>query len=225
MSTLKQSIARIPLIGDVARKIYYKVNPFPGSQSYWDQRYKSGLTSGEGSYGKLARFKADILNEAVREHTIKSVIEYGCGDGNQLKLAQYPQYLGFDVSPAALCLCECQFIDDTTKKFHLMSDYAGETADLTLSLDVIYHLVEDEIYAPYMHRLFQSATRFVIIYSSNDLQNTDATHVRHRKFTDWIDANTTKWTLLNHIPNIFPHQKDNKKGSFADFYIYHRSDQ
>jgi len=225
MSTLKQSIVRIPLIGDVARKIYYKVNPFPGSETYWDQRYKSGLTSGDGSYGKLARFKADILNEAVLEHNIKTIIEYGCGDGNQLKLAQYPQYLGFDVSPAALSLCRREFAGDATKKFRLMSEYAGETADLTLSLDVIYHLVEDEIYQPYMHRLFQSATSFVIIYSSNGVQNSDATHVRHRKFTDWVKTNATEWTLLNHIPNIFPHHKDNKKGSFADFYIYHRSDK
>jgi hypothetical protein len=36
-----------------------------------------------------------------------------------------------------------------------------------LSLDVIYHLVETEMFDLHMIHLFQSASRFVIIYSTN----------------------------------------------------------
>ncbi len=61
-----------------------------------------------------------------------SVVEYGCGDGNQLKMATYPQYLGFDVSPAAISMCKSVFNGDATKQFRLMSEYAGESAELTL---------------------------------------------------------------------------------------------
>jgi hypothetical protein len=39
--------------------------------------------------------------------------------------------------------------------------------DLELSLDVIYHLVEDEVFDAYMRSLFAHAGRFVVIYSSN----------------------------------------------------------
>ncbi len=74
------------------------------------------------------------------------MIEYGCGDGNQLILADYPQYIGFDVSPDAVALCKKIFSADLTKAFHLMDEYNHQTADLTLSLDVIYHLVEDECF-------------------------------------------------------------------------------
>ena len=54
---------------------------FAGSGNYWDKRYQKGRDSGEGSYGELALFKAKVLNEFVREKEIRSVIEFGSGDG------------------------------------------------------------------------------------------------------------------------------------------------
>ena len=159
----------MPILGRLLRKMYLSISPFPGSASYWNKRYLSGGNSGVGSYGKFAEFKAGVLNDFVRENSVKSVIEYGCGDGNQLKRADYPQYIGFDVSPAAIAKCRSLFADDCTKQFRLVSEYAGDTAELTLSLDVIYHLVEDDVFDSYMRRLFGSATRFVIIYLSNNL--------------------------------------------------------
>lgn len=226
MGNLKEFISNMPVIGRIARKIYYKLYRFPGSESYWEQRYLSDDTSGVGSYGKFADFKAEILNDFVRDNGVMSIIEYGCGDGNQLKSAVYPQYLGFDVSPTAVSMCKGMFDADSTKQFRLISEYAGETAELTLSLDVIYHLVEDDVYESYMRQLFESATRFVIIYSSNtdDLLDSEATHVRHRKFTSWIETNAPGWTLAQHVPNKFPYDGDHQKGSFADFYIYRRDD-
>jgi hypothetical protein len=66
---------------------------FPGSGKYWDNRYKKCGNSGAGSYGKLAEFKADILNKFISKNNIQSVIEFGCGDGNQLLLANYQCYI------------------------------------------------------------------------------------------------------------------------------------
>src|SRR5215210_4430947 len=43
------------------------------------------------------------------------------------------------------------------KTFKLMEEYAGESAELALSLEVIYHLVEDEVFESYMRRLFGSS--------------------------------------------------------------------
>ncbi len=50
-----------------------------GSVDYWERNYATGGTSGEGSYGPLADFKARILNSFVAEHDVRSVIELGCG--------------------------------------------------------------------------------------------------------------------------------------------------
>jgi hypothetical protein len=45
-----------------------------------------------GSYGKFAAFKAEVLNAFVQEMRVDTVIEFGCGDGNQLTLARYPLF-------------------------------------------------------------------------------------------------------------------------------------
>lgn len=223
---MKETIKKIPIIGSLARYIYRNVlnlqKPFPGSMDYWKQRYESGDNSGTGSYGKLAEFKAEVLNSFVKDNNIETVIEYGCGDGNQLKLAEYPSYIGFDVSPEAISRCTKIFSEDNTKIFILMHEYTGEMAQLTISLDVIYHLIEDDVYNSYMERLFNSSESFVIIYSSNtdDNQDTQVAHVKHRRFSEWIDKNQPKRKLLRRIPNRYPYQRGANEGSFADFYIY-----
>jgi SAM-dependent methyltransferase len=162
---------------------------FPGSQAYWERRYASGDDSGVGSYGAFSEFKAEVLSKFVSEHSVRSVIEFGCGDGNQLSLSNYPGYLGVDVSPTAVSRCRELFSEDATKEFLVLGDYRGERAELALSLDVIFHLVEDEVYEEYMHTLFVAAKRFVIVYASNtdETPKGEAGHVRHRRFTDWVD--------------------------------------
>src|SRR5262249_52775171 len=67
---------------------------FKSTGDYWDSRYRRGGNSGAGSYGRLAEFKAEAVNRFVRENHILSVVEFGCGDGAQLELAQYPRYTG-----------------------------------------------------------------------------------------------------------------------------------
>jgi len=193
------------------------------SSKYWEGRYAAGGNSGVGSYNRLAEFKAEILNDFVKKHSINSVIEFGCGDGNQLSLAQYPRYLGFDVSQTAINICKNKFSDDKTKEFRLLDAFSGEKAELTLSLDVIYHLIEDSIFENYMKILFGTSTKFVIIYASNKTSSQWIQHVKHRKFTDWVETNKKNWKLLQFIPNKYPTQDDkgnDPSTSFADFYIF-----
>lgn len=226
---LKELVKKIPIIGGLARSIYRtcinQPKPFPGSMEYWEQRYHLGGNSGPGSYNALAEYKAEVLNSFVKNNNIITVIEYGCGDGNQLTMAEYPTYIGFDVSPEAIARCNKNFAGDKTKAFKLMHEYAYEIAQLTLSLDVVYHLIEDNVFVDYMKRLFSSSNQFVIIYSSNNDDNRDnhAPQIKHRKFSDWIEKTQPQWKLLRHIPNRYPYTGDFVKGSFADFYIYERA--
>jgi SAM-dependent methyltransferase len=223
---------RIPTLGKLARKDFWTLatgsrahQEFPGSKPYWEQRYLQGGNSGVGSYRHFAQFKAQVLNEFVAEKRILSVIEFGCGDGNQLRLAKYPRYLGFDVSPTAIAKCKEIFGSDETKSFHLVSDFNGQRAELSLSLDVIYHLVEDDVFESYMQTLFAAADCYVIIYSSDsdDNRGYEGTHVRHRKFTGWVSEKASEWRLTARIPNKYPYRGDYRTGSFADFFVYERS--
>lgn len=87
--------------------------------------------------------------------------------------------------------------------------------DLSLSLDVIYHLVDDNIYKKYMNDLFNSTNKFVIIYSTNwDDKENNGSHVYHRKFTKYIDTNFKNAKLIYHEPNKYPSL------STAEFYVY-----
>ena len=229
---MKEIIKQIPILGDVAKRIYWKLlsrrrnpEPFPGSAAYWEKRYSAGGDSGVGSYALFAEFKADVLNRFVGTHHVQTVIEFGCGDGNQLRSAKYPTYLGLDVSNTAIALCQELFKLDRHKSFRLMSEYKGEHAGLTLSLDVIYHLVEDNVFEHYMRTLFEASNRFVIIYASDsdDNRGYEGTHVRHRKFTRWIQKNLPDWNLVEHLPNRYPYRGDYRKGSFAEFFIYEKA--
>ncbi len=217
------------MLGNLVRKIYrnLEVNRtgpkrFSTSINYWEERYSTGGDSGVGSYGKFAQFKATTLNEFVAKHDLRSVIEFGCGDGNQLTLAKYSMYLGFDVSNTAVTKCKKLFEGDPTKRFHLLADYKGEKANLTLSLDVIFHLIEDEVFANHMRALFESSNQYVIIYASDsdEPEANQATHVKHRKFTRWVKQNVSQWKLIKHIPNKYPYHGDFTQGSFAEFFIY-----
>lgn len=225
---MKKFLRRVPLLGPglawLRAKLFPPAGPapFPGSNAFWAERYSTGGNSGVGSYGLFAEFKAEVLNAFVASHQVQSVIEFGCGDGNQLRLARYPDYLGFDVSPGALALCAQLFAGDPHKKFRVLGDYAGEKADLAMSLDVIFHLVEDQVFEPHMRTLFGSARRYVIIYSSDSLEpaGPDSPHVRHRKFTSWVRQNLPQWRLREKVPNRYPYLGDYRTGSFADFFIY-----
>ncbi len=235
---MKSLIKRIPIVGPLFLRAYRRIlgrtaprsGPFPGSKEYWEARYASGGDSGTGSHAQLAAFKADVLNAFVAQHGVRSVIEFGCGDGSQLSLASYPKYFGLDVSETAVDKCRKLFASDPSKTFALMSDYRGEEADLTLSLDVIYHLVEDDVYDDYMRKLFAGSSRYVVVYSSdtdvNSHLDTDAdyrgAYIRQREFTKWVKSEAPAWTLVEHIPNKYPHRGDDREGSFADFFIYEK---
>jgi SAM-dependent methyltransferase len=221
---IKDIVKRVPILGKMAVRLRRRLGTpraFTRSVDYWTERYRTGGDSGVGSYGHFAVFKAEVLNAFVDENKITSVIEFGCGDGNQLRLTTYPRYLGFDVSPDAIARCRRTFARDSTKSFHVLGECAGRTADLVLSLDVIYHLVEDDIFADYMHRLFAASDRWVIIYSSNiDALVAEVKHVRHRQFTKWIEMNAPSWRLMRHVPNRYPYRGDHREGSWAEFFIY-----
>ena len=202
---------------------------FEHSAQYWEERYQQEGNSGAGSYGRLADFKAEVINQFVSEHNLQTVIEFGCGDGNQLSLSSYPHYTGFDVAREAIARCQKIFEKDSRKQFLHVSEWAEQQAELVLSLDVIYHLIEENIYDDYMTKLFASSTRFVIIYASNNeefnrLLGDHVKHVRHRKFTDWVvKNNASSWSLYRYVMNRYPFDiNDQNNTSFADFYIFER---
>lgn len=186
------------------------------SKKYWNDRYVKGHTSGSGSYNNLAQFKGDVINNFIEKNEIKSIVDYGVGDGNQLKLINTDKliYTGIDVSEFIISKCKEEFKDDKTKRFiHTDNIYNELKAELVLSCDVIYHLIEDDIYKEYMDNLFSMSNRYVIIYAPNVNYN-EATHVTKREFIEYIFDNYTTFNLVERI-----------KGNIGcPFYIFQKND-
>jgi hypothetical protein len=220
---IRSALRSLPVIGPLLAALR-RPQLVESVGDYWESRYSSGGNSGSGSYGRLAEFKAEIINDYVAKNGITSVMEFGSGDGAQLALARYPEYTGVDVSQTIVDAARAAFAGNDTIKFLHTSEFEGScTADLTLSLDVVYHLVHDEIFQEYMARLFAAARRSVIVYSSN-YERQWAAHVRHRRFTDWVEKHRPDFKLVATIPNRFPFdQNDPDNTSFADFYIFERA--
>ncbi len=172
----------------------------------------------------MAQYKADFLNAFIAEHGVDSVVELGCGDGNQLSLAEYPRYLGLDVSHTAVETCRRLFTGDANKSFEWYdSQHPAETAafpgaDLALSLDVIFHLVEDAVFERYMVDLFNAARRWVIVYAADIADVDGAAHVRHRRFTDWTEVHATEWRLVDKVPNPLVGHLD----TVSQFFVFAR---
>lgn len=174
------------------------------SADYWERRYLKGETSGEGSYNKSAKVKAEYINAVVKRHNIESVNDFGHGDGNQLfYIKGFDSYTGYDVSSAARKKCMERFTDRDKYTF-IDSPSDFEVADLAISLDVIYHLVEDDVYHDYLKTLF-SIGDIILIYSTNKEVRGTNRHVRHRNITSYINDHFPDFKLEDTTPVLKDH--------------------
>ena len=189
------------------------------SAKFWDLHYRAHGTSGPGSRGEAAAVKAREVNRIVETYDIDSVVEFGCGDGYQLGKLSIPTYIGLDVSPTALRLCIDAFGTDTTKTFlHYDQGCWRDNlrivhADMALSMDVIFHLVEDDVFERYMEDLFAAADRYVLIYATDGPKPVrEPRFTRHRAFSEWVAVHMPDWRPIERV--------DNPAHTGADLQLY-----
>jgi hypothetical protein len=200
---------------------------FSNSNQYWQERYQKGGNSGEGSYGYLARYKAEFINKFCADNDVKSTIEFGCGDGNQATMFSMPKFTGVDISENCIENCR-KLIKKSDYNFITLDAYLADLShqpnDLSLSLDVIYHLVEDEIYHQYLDNLFAGSSRFVLIYASDfDSYDPALPHVRHRPLLADIAGRIAGWQFVERTENPFEKPHDSSEyGSFAHFHLFEK---
>ena len=196
------------------------------SAAFWEEHYKKGGDSGAGSRDHLSEFKAKIVNNFIKNNNINTLIEIGCGDGNIISMLNVNNYVGVDVSPTIIEKNRKLFQHDMSKSFFTTEEreeYIYRRFDASLSMDVIFHLVEDDIFYAYMKDLFDLSERYVIIYSSNHEEYTAWKEFRHRNFTGYVQNNFPEWEIYKYIPNKYPYIIGNETGtSVSDFFIYRK---
>lgn len=180
---------------------------------YWEKRYATGGTSGAGSRGDNAVAKAGFVNDVIARNDVRSIVDWGCGDGHQAALLDIDDYLGIDVSATAIAWC----LERMPGRQWLRHDPTSSVrltvrAELALSMDVIFHLVDDDEFRRYLSALFASAWRFVIVHSTN-FDSEPNGHMRHRRFTDHVAPHAPGWQLT--------HEADDP--GEPGFYLYERT--
>ena len=162
---------------------------------YWEARYRAGGNSGKGSRGHFAEIKAELVNQALADHGIVSVLDLGCGDGYVASLINVMDYIGTDPSPAALAQAR-----EHNPDLRFQTRWPGPR-EAHLSLDVIRHLTDDADYILYMARLF-TAHDLVLVWSS-DVDEWGAPHDRQRRWTpdipgwEWVIESVTPIDGIN----------------------------
>lgn len=219
----------------MAAKYNHKGIEFSTSSEFWEKTYRLGNTSGSGSYGRVAAFKAKTLNDFVARNNIKRVLDLGCGDGNQNALFDFPHYTGIDTSETIINKNKALYADTPHREFFQndCSDGGADThvyqPDLVVSLDVIFHLIEDELYNAYMNALFHSGNRYAIAFThklpaGEPVPETQSDHTKFRDVEGWAIENAPDFQLIDCLPNPYINADDGLGKSPCYFYIFAKTD-
>lgn len=193
-------------------------------RDYWDIRYKNGhgYGSGSGSTGRLGQYKMEKVAEIIKIYGIRSVVDFGCGDARLVSGFNIPEYLGLDISREAI-----ERARETVPggNFALYVPGRAPHADMAMALDVLYHAVDDNAYLSLMTDLFNSAGKYVLIYSVDreGHESMKGNHVRDRKHSRWVDAMRPDFGLARVWVPPFPFDfKHPDSTSDCSFFLYER---
>jgi SAM-dependent methyltransferase len=139
-----------------------------------------------------------MIRLIARQLQAKCVVEFGCGDGALAATMYDLSYLGADISPDAIDMARRRIaampMPKPTADFLLLEHQSpealaqqvcqklGQKPDIVLSCDVIFHLVEDDVFDAYMARLLGCGAQYAVIYSTEGTRGGGSAHVRHRQY-------------------------------------------
>jgi len=163
------------------------------TKNHWNNTYVTGGNSGVGSYRKdLYEYKLNFIKKLIVNQNIKSVFDFGCGDGHQLSEIvvgkDVESYIGIDISPYIIEENKKKYKD---KIYYNLEEYEfdkKDTFDLVLCLDVLYHIMEENLFNQTIGNLFKLSKKYVLIYAvDKDLLHSSTMHFR--TFTNKIPNN------------------------------------
>ena len=184
------------------------------AKDYWEQRYADGGNSGSGSQGDLAQAKADHINTVLRRDDVTSVVDWGCGDGTLLSLLDLDtvRYVGVDVSASAIQLSAQKRPEVALVLWREGADIYF-SADLALSIDILFHFPDDDEYDKYLAALFRSSRRYVLIHNAEHGPDPHE-HVRWRPVSSDVRQRFPNWDMARVTPGV----------NDCEFILYKRVD-
>jgi len=146
------------------------VDPTFNYKKYWEERYSRGRDSGSGSYGKNAAFKAEIVNRVIEDYHCKNMVEFGCGDANQMTLFTRIPYVGYDISSTIIERDKKKYADLPQSEFLIMdmgADYSN-IKDLSICVDVLFHLTIEEDWLKLIDHVCKAGKKMIVITTNTE---------------------------------------------------------
>jgi SAM-dependent methyltransferase len=176
---------------------------------YWESRYARGGNSGAGSYGSCLDNKKALISGLLEERGIHSVVDLGCGDGTVIDIFRdLGSYIGYDVSRTAIDRLVARGYPGHYQ-FRMADGAPPEHApDLAMSLDVVFHLVEDAVFRRYMGMLTGVGARYLLVLTWNSsilsTEHTVGSHVLYRDFRACMEEDYPGYRLVQEYPYELP---------------------
>lgn len=174
------------------------------TRDYWQREYQSGNGSGRGSSGEFATWKADVVNAAIHDHDVTTLLDVGCGDGEVASLIDVTRYLGIDVAPAAVEIARERNADDPAKHFEVWGEFSAFPAgmfDAVISLEVLMHVLEESLFIDTLAGIFASARELVLLQVPlvPMFEYQAGSHDRHRYLLPYLAEHVGRWALTEII--------------------------
>lgn len=143
-----------------------EVAPFD-NRSFWEKRYRneSVLGSGIGSRGRLRQKKESFIRTSIRDYSVQSVLDIGCGDIETMAGINVDRYLGIDLS--------AQVIDRNSRRRPEWNFAVGDAlgisatrnlrADLVVCLDLLIHQPDLATYRQLVQLIVASTERVALV--------------------------------------------------------------
>ncbi|MBN2259843.1 MAG: class I SAM-dependent methyltransferase [Clostridiales bacterium] len=131
--------------------------------AYWEQRYKQGGSSGEGSVDESREWKWNIIDSYLSE--VENVIDLGCGDLTFWLGRNCRQYTGIDVSETILnknksARPEWNFILSSSDQF-----IKNMKAPVVFCFDMLFHIMDEKSFIKTIDNACRYSSKYLFIYT------------------------------------------------------------
>ena len=160
-------VDRQPSLTSIFNRIY--------AEGRWAQDATGKGTSGTGSTVEITREYRAYVEDFMKKHAVKSVVDAGCGDWGFSSAMDWgdASYLGIDIASDVI---------ETVRKKHekgkirfQVGDITEDlpTADLLISKDVLQHLSNELIHKFIKNNLKKGKYKWVILTNDRSAENRD----------------------------------------------------
>ncbi|MBA3656282.1 MAG: class I SAM-dependent methyltransferase [Gemmatimonadaceae bacterium] len=134
------------------------------TQTYWNNRYKSGGCSGPGSVDQYRDWKWRVIDRYVSD-AASEVVDVGCGDRAFWQGRNPIHYSGIDFSEIIIRRNREQWPDLNLICARGEEYQPGLSARVVICMDVLFHVMDDAAYEMILRNITRYSKEWIFIYT------------------------------------------------------------